>query len=147
MKYTECPRCGIIWEGKEIPLGLYLNNNYTMEEATEWAAHYGWTSENKKCFSINVVGVETEGYDGVSYWHCLECEAIIDRFTGKITANEVEEVEEKPYGGLRKRFRDIKAWSRNHPVLTAMVQGFFWAFIIWYLVRLTEVLWPVLLSV
>jgi hypothetical protein len=144
MKYTECPHCGITWEGKEIHLGLYLNGNYTMEEAVEAAAYYGWTLENKQRFSINVVGVETSDYDGVSYWHCLECDAMIDRFTAEITAKGVEEVEEKPCGGFRKRFRDIKAWTRNHPVLTVMAQVFFWAFIILYW---RYVLWPVLLSV
>jgi hypothetical protein len=86
MKYTECPHCGVVWEGSEIHLGLYRTGNYTMEEAIEAASHYGWTPENNLCFSINVVGVETDGYDGISYWHCLECAAMIDRFTGKITA-------------------------------------------------------------
>jgi len=90
MTYTKCPHCRITWEGKEIPLGLHLNGNYTMKEAIEVAAHYGWTPENKKCFSINMVGVETPDYDGVSYWHCLECDAMIDRFTEKITRPEDE---------------------------------------------------------
>ncbi len=84
MTYTECPHCGIIWEGKEIPIGLYLTGNYTMMEATKAAAYYGWTSKNNLCFSVNVVGVDAAGYDGVSYWHCLECDATIDRFTGEL---------------------------------------------------------------
>ncbi len=88
MNYTECPDCGITWEGDEIPIGLYLNNNYTVMEAAHAADHFGWTPENNLCFSINVVGVETEGYDGVSYYLCLECEAMIDRFTGEITRPE-----------------------------------------------------------
>ena len=97
MTYTECPHCGITWEGKEVPLGLHLTGNYTMEEAIKVAAHYGWTPENKRCFSINMVGVETDGYDGISYWYCLACDAMIDRFTGKITAKEAEEVEEAEF--------------------------------------------------
>jgi hypothetical protein len=53
-----------------------------MEAAIEVATEfYGWTQENKACFSINVIGVETGDYDGVSYWECLVCGAKIDRFT------------------------------------------------------------------
>jgi hypothetical protein len=97
MTYTECPHCGVTWDGKEIPIGLYINGNYTMEEAVKVAGeYYGWTYENKRCFSINMVGVETPGYDGVSYYQCQKCGAMVDRFTGEITAQEVEEVEEQP---------------------------------------------------
>ncbi len=84
MYNTECPKCGITWEGEEIPQGLFSTGNYTVKEAAAWAAHYGWTPENKEKFGINVVGIETEDYDGVSYWLCQGCDAKIDRFTGEI---------------------------------------------------------------
>jgi len=90
MDYTECPNCGVTWEGLEIPVGLRLTGSYTEAQAIEAATHYGWTPENKKCFSINMIGVETAGYDGVSYWQCLECDTTIDRFTGKVRWPEDE---------------------------------------------------------
>jgi hypothetical protein len=93
MTHSECPHCGITWEGREIHLGLYLSGNYTMEQAIEAADHYGWTHKNKKKFSVNMVGVETPGYDGVSYWQCLKCGAMIDRFTGEITVKPEKEEE------------------------------------------------------
>jgi hypothetical protein len=82
MQHTECPHCGITWEGQEIPHALHKAGPYTLDEAMATAAEfYGWTPENKVCFSINVVGVETRGYDGVSYWECLACGKRTDRFT------------------------------------------------------------------
>jgi hypothetical protein len=87
MQHSECPHCGITWEGEEIPHALHKAGPYTMEAAIEAASHYGWTPENNYKFSINVVGVETEGYDGISYWQCLDCGAMIDRFTGEITCS------------------------------------------------------------
>jgi len=85
MHHTNCPNCGITWEGKEIPLGLFSTGRYTVREAVETAAeYYGWTPENKEKFGFNVIGVETPGYDGVSYWLCQGCNAKIARFTGEI---------------------------------------------------------------
>jgi hypothetical protein len=83
---TECPRCGITWEGEEIPMVLAGSGDYnSREEILEAASHYGWTRHNRKCFSINVIGIEIPGYDGVSIWHCTGCGAHINRFSGEVT--------------------------------------------------------------
>jgi hypothetical protein len=37
---------------------------------------------------------------------------------------------------LHKRFEDGKAWARAHPVICAMVRGFSYALIIWFLFRM-----------
>lgn len=139
MNYTECPHCGITWEGDEIPEGLMTTGNYTIEGAREVAAEfYGWTPENKSKFSINMVGIETPGYDGVSFWQCQKCKSLVNRFTGVILVKPVKE--EEVQGRLRKRFEDGKAWARAHPVLTAMAKGFSYTFIAWYVLRLLEVI-------
>lgn len=81
-----CPNCGVTWWGAEIPDGLLAHSKMiyrTREDAEKAAAHYGWTKMNKKCFSENVVGVETQDYDGVSYWLCQNCGIYINRWTGK----------------------------------------------------------------
>lgn len=85
---TECPACGITWEGGEIPDGLMEAGGYTREEAEEAARSYGWTPENKAKFGVNHIGIEYPGghpahYDGVSEWECTECEARFNRFTGE----------------------------------------------------------------
>ena len=83
--HTQCPHCNITWEGEEIPVGLMATGHYvTMEDAEKAASLYGWTRENKRPFHINVIGIETESYDGVSFWHCTVCDTYFDRFTGQM---------------------------------------------------------------
>ena len=83
---SACRACGITWNGKEIPDELMDSGRYaTRREAEEAAEDYGWTSTNKRCFKINMVGIEDpEKYDGVSYWRCTSCGATWDRFTGEL---------------------------------------------------------------
>lgn len=87
MKLSHCPKCGVTWQGAEIPDGLrqYNPTRYpTIEAAREAAKSYGWTPENKLKFGINMIGIEiAEEYDGVGYWKCEKCLAVFDRFTGE----------------------------------------------------------------
>jgi hypothetical protein len=77
-----CPKCGVTWEGQEIPAALMTTGYYPiLQDAEIAAAAYGWTPENKRTFSINVTGIETAHYDGVSYWRCEVCRTLFDRFT------------------------------------------------------------------
>jgi len=79
---ANCPKCGVNWEGEEIPVGLMTTGHYaTLQDAEAAAASYGWTPENKKTFSINVIGIETPRYNGVSYLRCEVCHATFDRVT------------------------------------------------------------------
>lgn len=83
--HTQCPQCNITWEGNEIPGRLMGTGHYaTFEDAEKAAASYGWTRENQHKFSINVVGIETPSYDGVSFWHCTGCDTYFDRWTGEV---------------------------------------------------------------
>lgn len=60
-----CPNCGSDWRGEEIP---------------EKDRHY---FGGKTHFS-RLIGVEIEnGYDGVSFWRCPDCEHEWDRWTGE----------------------------------------------------------------
>ena len=96
---SECPKCGVTWEGEEIPDGLmqHAPRRYTSRAKAEEAARsYGWTPENKRKFKINMVGIEypwnhPRHYDGVSEWKCTQCGTRIDRFTNKIIPEEERE--------------------------------------------------------
>lgn len=85
---SNCPACGVTWEGGEIPDRLMETGHYTREQAEKAAAYYGWTPENKLKFGVNHVGIEYSydhpaHYDGVSEWKCTECEARFNSFTGE----------------------------------------------------------------
>lgn len=82
---NKCPECDTSWDSElSIPEELMLMDpEYydTWEKATEAASYYGWTADNNRAFAAaNVIGIEVEGYDGVSYWHCTECGAYNKRF-------------------------------------------------------------------
>ena len=66
--HTNCPHCGVTWEGDEIPIGLLATGLYDNEKVNEVAKVYGWTPENHRKFSVNVLGIEMEGHDGVTHW-------------------------------------------------------------------------------
>lgn len=89
-KQTECPRCGITWVGESIPYGLWQTGQYaTQAEAEEAAEAYGWSPESNLRFNVNVVGVEMPRlYDGVSYWKCLKCGVLVNRFTNEVFGGE-----------------------------------------------------------
>ena len=91
--HTQCPQCGVTWEGGEIPAGLMDTGHYdTIEDAEAAAANYGWTRENQRKFNINVVGIEVPAkYDGVSYWHCTSCDTYFDRWTNQVVTQETVE--------------------------------------------------------
>ena len=85
MMFSQCPHCGITWEGEEVPVRLMATGHYTtLADAEKAAANYGWTPENQHKFNINVIGVEIPDYDGVSYWHCTGCGTYFDRWTGLV---------------------------------------------------------------
>lgn len=101
MNQDSCTHCGISWlSNNTMPEDLLAANpGYykTLEQAKEGAKNYGWTPENDKRFSINVLGIEyLYGYDGVSEWQCLNCGARYGRWSGKLLA---EGETEKMFGG------------------------------------------------
>ena len=80
-----CPKCNIAWEEEKTIYDHFLSTGKNEEEAREAAASYGDTKETPKHFGKNCVGIETEEYDGVSYWKCTSCNAVFDRWTMKET--------------------------------------------------------------
>jgi hypothetical protein len=102
----------VTWEGDEIPAGLLSTGLYGDEEACEVAAEsYGWTPENHRKFSINMMGLETKGYDGVSYWLCLKCHTFIDRFTGQEYSKEEAQavIDEQDFIAIHAHLGEIDA--------------------------------------
>jgi len=82
MKTDKCPACGVTWQGEDIA-DHFEQTVVSREKAEVIAAHYGWSPQNRIRFQENVVGIETEKYDGVSQWYCTECDKIFDRWTGE----------------------------------------------------------------
>jgi len=74
--HSKCPSCGIAWEEEETIEEYFLRQGKTPEEAKEIASHYAGTH-----FGKNVVGIETDEYDGVSYWYCKSCDTTFNRWT------------------------------------------------------------------
>lgn len=73
-KLESCPACGVSFVGKEIPYGLYGTGYYkTMKSAKKAAESYGWTPDNKKYFSINIILVKSINRGVQSYFRCEEC--------------------------------------------------------------------------
>jgi len=73
-----CPKCDVSWVGQDIM-------EYFQDE--EIAGMYGWTPDNPKHFSVNVVMVEyPDHYDGASEIQCKVCGTRIGRFSGKYLA-------------------------------------------------------------
>ena len=64
-KYGNCPECGKSWDAGDIPK---KNRKY-------YAKPYKWS---------HLIGIETEKYDGVSYWQCPFCKVTWDRWTGEL---------------------------------------------------------------
>jgi len=60
-----CPICGADWRGAPIPEAF---RKYYLENTTHFS---------------RLIGIETQGYDGVSIWRCPDCGDEWDRFTGK----------------------------------------------------------------
>jgi hypothetical protein len=110
---TSCPVCGMGWRGEDIlahftaqkhnpqaPQHHYYKN-HTPEQLLEVASYYGYTVEKPVRFSINFTGIELHGMhplhrDGISYYQCLCCHTLWDRFTNEQVPASVLEVSNVP---------------------------------------------------
>ena len=85
--WTSCPKCGADWDGgsiletfiKQRDAGAEYRKGQTDEQSEEgmkqvYAPPYRWGRQ---------IGIETPGYDGISYWQCPDCGKTFNRFTGK----------------------------------------------------------------
>ncbi len=98
-----CPECNHKFKGEDI-LQHFMNakndsnhpqhkyyGNYTDEQITEVASHYGYTKENPKFFS-NIIGIEYQGvYDGTLAWQCPNCKTTWGRFSGEKNPDPIKE--------------------------------------------------------
>jgi len=82
MKTDKCPACGVTWLGKDIA-DTFESNGHSRAKAEEIADFYGWSLENRLRFQVNMIGIETGGYDGVTYWQCMTCGKTFNRWTGE----------------------------------------------------------------
>ena len=91
----KCPKCGAQWQGEDIfeyfmrvrAEGDPFYGSKTEEEIREVAGNYGWSEENRICFT-HLIGVELEynhpwHYDGVSYWQCHQCKTTWNRWSNE----------------------------------------------------------------
>lgn len=78
-----CPKCNITWEQKENIYDHFRLKGHTKEESTEYAESYGCTKETPRHFTANMIGIENKSYDGVSFWQCLDCHSVFNRWTMK----------------------------------------------------------------
>lgn len=73
-----CPSCGKDLEADDI-YEHFLKLGFSAQEALIKAEMFGWTKENPKRFG-RCIGVETEQYDGITWWLCPYCETAWKRF-------------------------------------------------------------------
>ncbi len=73
-----CPNCDKDLRGKDI-LAVFLEKYGDYNKALETAEMYGY-SVNKPQYFMDVIGIETEQYDGITWWKCPHCEALWKRF-------------------------------------------------------------------
>lgn len=82
---NNCPNCGIHWQSDiSMPDTLFNTGRYISTDVAAEVArdYYGWTEENDRRLSANVVGIEDPIlYDGVSFWQCTACNTTFDRWT------------------------------------------------------------------
>ena len=83
MHHKNCPHCNTAWEEKETIYEYFLEKYGDPIKARATAEMYGDTEEHPKHFGLDVVGIETDNYDGVSFWQCLKCGSTFDRWTMK----------------------------------------------------------------
>jgi hypothetical protein len=76
-----------ILESKTNFSDLYANFPDNLDDMTDieanalyTASSYGWHTNNKKCFRNGVISVETEQYDGITWFFCQRCERYWKRF-------------------------------------------------------------------
>lgn len=67
-----CPFCKSDLRGEEIP-----------RESLEKGYYGPYSPDDPPRYFSRMIGIETEKYDGVSEWHCPDCGARWDRWTGK----------------------------------------------------------------
>lgn len=74
-----CPSCGVSFLGQDI--FEYFKSQYKNDEdrALEAATMYGWSIDRQVCFRREI-GIETYGYDGVSFYKCPDCGVVWKRF-------------------------------------------------------------------
>lgn len=88
-KNRYCPKCAGDWRATQIPLESVEKGHYghhiPCNKKQSWHDDY---DENCPCtcpaqYYSNLIGIEIQGYDGVSLWMCPFCETRWDRWTGK----------------------------------------------------------------
>lgn len=81
MPEKSCPKCKAPWEEEENIYDHFRNRGYSRDKAAHIALMYGCTKEIPVHFGVNVVGIETDKYDGISFWQCKKCDTYFDRWT------------------------------------------------------------------
>lgn len=81
MHPKNCPNCETPWEEEENIYDYFRRQGKSKEEAARTAEMYGCTKNSPRHFGKDMVGIETDKYDGVSYWQCQKCSTIFDRWT------------------------------------------------------------------
>ena len=81
----KCPACKSDLQGGLI-FDTFMEKYGDESKAIEEASMYGATKTTGHWG--REIGIETHDYDGTSFWKCPDCQAVWDRFTGKIKAVE-----------------------------------------------------------
>jgi hypothetical protein len=91
MHPDSCPTCKTSWNEEETIYEYFLRQyNGDKKEATKTAEAYGCTKENPKHFGKDMIGIEDPyKYDGISYWKCLKCNTLFDRWNMKEVSSDV----------------------------------------------------------
>jgi len=100
------PAHAINWEHEET-ITEYFTNEYTEKGVPEYlkkqgffdvdlaaqhtASAYGCRVGQPKHFGANVIGIETDDYDGVSWWHCTVCGVAHSPWNPKKTTTEFKD--------------------------------------------------------
>ena len=111
-RYGECPNCKTSWKGLDVleALSSYsFNMGKSHNELVRQAANYGWTPDNKICFS-NLISHETT--DGRNLLECpkISCQHVFDRYTGE------------EYASLKNAYRGIPIVNITKTVIDKLVE-------------------------
>lgn len=97
-RFGECPNCKTSWKGQDIlqhlsKLSCNIGKSYT--ELVKLASNYGWTPDNKACFST-LISHELE--DGRNLLECpkISCQHVFDRYTGEEYMSMHDAIRNKP---------------------------------------------------
>lgn len=103
----KCPSCDVSWEHEETITETFINMysengipEYMVKKgftdvvlaAESTASFHGCRPGMEKHFGDNVIGIETDDYDGVSWWLCTECGVAHSRWNPEKTSVEFEDV-------------------------------------------------------